>query len=161
MLLTGVRGLDNDMSFGTLDQIPKNRSRNQMKPVTQTSLRGLPINLVNAIMNLDKKETISFILCDILEQDELDALWSRIKGVQEEIKKLPGLVQDQETGRYQYTDKEDQDDRLRQLKIMKEGIRDAKKRGQIFGLFKSQIANENQIDEMIQKREQELQEGKK
>ena len=157
MLLTGVRGLDNDMSFGTLDQIPKNRSRNQMKPVTQTSLRGLPINLVNAIMNLDKKETISFILCDILEQDELDALWSRIKGVQEEIKKLPGLVQDQETGRYQYTDKEDQDDRLRQLKIMKEGIRDAKKRGQIFGLFKSQIANENQIDEMIEKRRRELQ----
>ncbi len=108
-----IKAIDNDMSFGKLAyNLLKNGDYYNVRALNKENLKGLPIQLINSIMNL-KKETVKYLLCDILSSDELIYLWDRIRGVQLEIDKIEDIKKDK-SGRY-YFEGDDSDDTLRQI----------------------------------------------
>lgn len=86
-ILNGVTGIDSDMAFGVTDyQTLEGRPDGflQLKPIEQNGICKLPhldLTFCAHILELDK-DTVFFVLSDLLNQKELDALWGRIEGVQ-------------------------------------------------------------------------------
>lgn len=117
MVVDSIQGFDNDMSFGSMTFDMLKKGYNRIALITEENLKGIPIQLVNTIMHLDR-HALDYILCDILSREELNALWNRISGVKSGLMKLKGLKYDEKTSRYYY-EGEDSDDTLRQLKQLK------------------------------------------
>lgn len=87
LILTGVTGIDSDMAFGLTDYHALEKSQDgflQLKPIEQNGVCTLPYldqTFCEQILALDKN-TVFFVLSDLLKRSELDALWKRIEGVQ-------------------------------------------------------------------------------
>ena len=118
-LLTGVKLIDNDMSFGFLDGSDVEKGFNRLRPVNKSNVKGLPIDFLNRLMALTP-EAMAGALGDLIDKDELDNMTSRL----DKIKEVAGeLVRDGElvieNGVYSYTKEEDRDDTLRQLNMLK------------------------------------------
>lgn len=129
--MKGIKGIDNDMSFGNgkLSYAKTRNGYNRIRRLTHENIKGMPIALVNAIMNLNES-VMTNTLCDILNEKELSALRSRLRSLKKDIADSMdqiGLKKDMRyskanngknkdySGRYYY-EGEDQDDVLRQLK---------------------------------------------
>ncbi|MEG1404710.1 MAG: hypothetical protein RSC52_04305 [Oscillospiraceae bacterium] len=93
--LTGLQGIDNDLSFGdlTYSSLTQDNSGVNMLPTFEVnkngekrcSLPALDGNLVAAISALNH-ETVTHVFADLLSQNELAALIDRIDGVVKAIK---------------------------------------------------------------------------
>ena len=86
-ILKGVTGIDSDMAFGTTAYAALEERRDgflQLKPIEQNGTCTLPYldqTVCAHILSLDKN-MVFFVMSDLLNQKELDALWGRIEGVQ-------------------------------------------------------------------------------
>ena len=75
------------MAFGTTDYAALEERRDgflQLKPIEQNGTCTLPYldqTVCAHILSLDKN-MVFFVMSDLLNQKELDALWGRIEGVQ-------------------------------------------------------------------------------
>lgn len=115
--ITEIKGIDNDMAFGKLDYKMVSAGYNRIRPVTEDSLRGMPIKFLNAIMALERP-LLEQLLGDILDKEALDFMEDRLNGLKADIAQLQGLAKDPKTGQYYY-EGEDADDKIRQLKVFK------------------------------------------
>lgn len=152
-VITGVKGFDNDLSFGQMmfDDIKKGKF-SKMRAVSAENLKGMPINMINLVMNL-KREALDYIFCDILGQRELDALWNRVQGMQSSIRGLKDIRHDR-YGRW-YFEGEDGDDTIRQIKQLKK-LRDKHKNISDKTLFTGSFCDGNKLDELLTQRKKEL-----
>ena len=157
MTVTGVRALDNELAFGEVRYAAiKDYGLNSMRAPSEINLKGMPLSFLNRVMLLDRN-TLNYLLCDIVNKDEMDCMWDRVKGLKEDIKKLPGLVFDNKTGKYHYSDPEDNDDELRQAKQLKEIWKNNYgKKLDVNTVFSFPALDEAKIDQMIKKRSDEL-----
>lgn len=115
--VTAIRAIDNNMSFGVLKyKDTEANERYKRMSVNSDYLYGMPVKLLNSIVSLEE-ETLKYMLMDILDKEELQCLCDRIKGLQEEIKKLPGL--ENNNGIYSYINKKENDDAYRQSVVLK------------------------------------------
>ncbi|MCR5746495.1 MAG: hypothetical protein K6G03_02200 [Lachnospiraceae bacterium] len=118
-----IRGLDNDMSFGDLNFADVVNGRNRIRPLNDQALLGMPKALATNIMAMTP-EYLYNTLGDILDETEIKCLWNRFEGVKEKIRNI-GSEDDHkyakwENGELIYSKKEDNDDILRALKMLKE-----------------------------------------
>ena len=151
--ITGIKGLDNDLSFGKLLFRNIERGYNRIREASEENLRGMPLQLLNSIMHLRPRDMVlDHMLCDILTEHERAALWDRIMGLQDRIRNLPGLVQD-DYGRFQYEDEEDNNDTLRQAKVLREmkrkWLRGETQKMDYISVFRSDYVNMSKLDEVI------------
>lgn len=167
VVITGIIGIDNDMSFGRLKfKHLKDGKYAYTKKVSPEHLKGLPIQFINTIMNL-KREVVDYVLGDIINKEESDTLWDRITGLQDSIARLDDIKNTKEdrTGRW-YFEGEDGDDTLRQLKQlakMKEETSKATKQEEKLpnvSLFGPQFCSDEDMAELEQERRRELEKKK-
>lgn len=91
-ILTHVTGIDSDMAFGRLsyEALTKDRSGYlQAMPLELAGSCPLPVmdeTLCESILALNR-ETMTNVLADLLNQEELDALWGRIEKTQMMLEK--------------------------------------------------------------------------
>lgn len=117
-VLTGVKCIDNDMSFGLFVDIKKGFNRS--KPVDERNIRGLPTEMLNRFMAMTP-EYMNSVLGDILEKDELNALAERLAIIKDVITNMVNKGElEMHNGMYRYKDAEMRDDTLRQLYVIKE-----------------------------------------
>ena len=90
--IVGVKGIDNDMCFGeyTYDDIT-NSAHNHQTKFDPLLLDGLSDNFIRQLDSLSRP-LVDALLSDILTKKELDALWSRISGIQNELRKKDALL---------------------------------------------------------------------
>ena len=92
-VVTGVQGIDNDMSFGNLEY-KKIKSEDVSKlprfesPVSETktkcSIKYLDEQMVHTLLRLNQ-ESLKYFLGDLLKQDYIDAMWNRLQNMKETI----------------------------------------------------------------------------
>lgn len=88
-IITGVQGIDNDMSFGTLDCESMEYSAQEMKRFARDGICLLPAldkELKETLFALEK-ETLIYCLRDLLEDKYIDAMWTRIEYIKQVIEK--------------------------------------------------------------------------
>ncbi|MCR5402322.1 MAG: hypothetical protein K6E91_00670 [Butyrivibrio sp.] len=81
--VTGVKGIDNDSSFGNLKGEEREQSGYMTRPEDMFIIRQ---KTAKRILSLSKEE-LSLSLRDLLESDEIDDAWIRVTKLQEHIKK--------------------------------------------------------------------------
>ena len=180
-VLDKMKALDSDMSFGLVGHETLKEGYNRLVAVDEKSVMGLPIDLLNKLMIMPQ-EFINNILWDILEPQEMLMVGERLKVIRNVVSGLVNkgiLTRDKKTGRYSYTKKDYQDDKLRQFLMLKEYEKDReakikplrKKYGEEaknlvklrdFSYFiNSHMFSAGGADELIQRRRAELAQGKK
>ena len=90
-----VKCFDNNMCLGQKEyseyKLENWRSdfvgRGISKPVSDDLIKALPLWFTNRIYNM-RLEGLAMMLCDVLEPKEIQALWKRIKGIQEHIARV-------------------------------------------------------------------------
>ncbi|MCR4691894.1 MAG: hypothetical protein K5739_11160, partial [Lachnospiraceae bacterium] len=82
--ITGIRCIDNDMSFGLLSFTEAQKGVNKLRRLTPAALHALPSKFKKAIMAMDGT-LMRLILRDLLEPDELDSLENRLLGLQDAL----------------------------------------------------------------------------
>ena len=88
MNITGVKMIDNDLSFGKLTTIGKGeKATGRMIPINDEVIDALPTEFVSSIKKLNtySAEDLGFFFGDILKKDELAALKTRIGIVYDSI----------------------------------------------------------------------------
>ena len=175
-ILTNVKCIDNDMSFGNKTDITEDF--NQLRAVSERNLKALPIEMLNRFMGL-MPVNFESILGDLLEKDEIEALTERLNIIKDAVRDMEkkGILE-MYRGQYRYANEDMRDDKLRQLQVLKELSDEARKNfeGQIedrFGFInddmhklsvfhESIIGGEKDVDEgevldrMIKERKEEL-----
>ena len=180
-VLDKMKALDSDMSFGLVGHETLKEGYNRLVAVDEKSVMGLPIDLLNKLMIMPQ-EFINNILWDILEPQEMLMVGERLKVIRNVVSGLVNkgiLTRDKKTGRYSYTKKDYQDDKLRQFLMLKEYEKDReakikplrKKYGEEaknlvklrdFSYFiNPHMFSAGGADELIQRRRAELAQGKK
>lgn len=82
-IVTGVQGIDNDMSFGSLRYEDIKNGSQELKRFEKEgvcTLPGLDKAMVETLSAL-RKETLTYCFSDLLEEAQIDALWDRIEGI--------------------------------------------------------------------------------
>lgn len=97
-ILTQVTGIDSDIAFGLLsyNDLQRKDGLLQAMPVEFDGNCTLPVldkELSEMILALNR-ETVDHVLEDLLEKDELDALWNRIEGMQAMLEKNRNLMKE-------------------------------------------------------------------
>ena len=80
-MITGIKCIDNDMSFGKLTFDKVSPGRNKLPELFKRELYALPDAFVKSVLSLDASFA-RLILADLLEPDELDAFEDRLAGIQ-------------------------------------------------------------------------------
>lgn len=96
-IVTGVQGIDNDMSFGNLNyenikseetsKLPRFESpiyEKGVKKGVKCSIKYLDEKMVYTLLHLTE-EGLKHYLGDLLEQDYIDAMWNRLQHIKETI----------------------------------------------------------------------------
>ena len=100
-VLTSVTGIDSDMAFGVVNYAELESNQDgflQLLPIESEGICMLPHldqTFCSNILALDK-DTVSYVLGDLLNQQELDALWERIAKVRALLLKNVNLMTDAE-----------------------------------------------------------------
>ena len=108
-ILNGVTGIDSDMAFGVRDYdiLQKDiKGYLQLKPLEQNGeclLPHLDETLCENILALNK-DTVFFVLSDLLNPKELDSLWKRIESVKTLLRKSRHLMTSEEWPNYSSID---------------------------------------------------------
>ncbi|MCR4907759.1 MAG: hypothetical protein K5985_02945 [Lachnospiraceae bacterium] len=82
--ITGIKCIDNDMSFGCISLDKAKKPGNQLKELTRGSLHALPPKFKKALMSMDGA-FLRLMLMDLLDEDELDSLVNRLEKIQEAL----------------------------------------------------------------------------
>jgi len=86
-MITGIRAIDNDMSFGNLKSGDIKKGRNRLRPMDDAVLNGVPADILNKILALNEG-ALKVMMGDILEADEISDLIERVDYVKKRIRKL-------------------------------------------------------------------------
>lgn len=82
-IVTGVQGIDNDMSFGSLRYEDMKNGAQELKRFEKEgicTLPGLDKTIVETLFAL-RKEMLTYCFSDLLKEEQIDALWNRIEGI--------------------------------------------------------------------------------
>ena len=167
-----IKCFDNNMSFGTSKynsfKIHYNNkatgnvvSIGNIKPIEDPLLMALPISFVNRILNL-RSEAVEIILCDVLDQKEINCLWSRITALKKHIRQVYRINEDEaKNNQKQFKDVHvevpegfDKDDTLRMLKSMKSFVEN--KRTTVTNIPYQYMPTTNEFEKAIKQREVQL-----
>lgn len=86
MLVNGVKGIDNDLSFGNL----KINEKKAVKFLPALSEIGsIPRATAEKIQKLDKETLAGILVKDGISPDQIDACWDRVTKLQKKIQKNP------------------------------------------------------------------------
>ena len=154
VILDGIRAFEHDMCFGNVEAKKLKQGYNKLSAVDEKSIMGLPVEMLNKLMSMPQ-EFLPDILGDILDGGEIKMAGERlgfIRGVIGGLVKKKILRQDPKTGKLSYIKKDHQDDRLRQLLMLKE----YEKRKDYAGFSNELLYNETDLDAQIAKRRNEL-----
>ncbi len=86
-IIDSVHMIDNDMSFGNLDEEDVINGRGVAMPYNRKVLETIPNAVIDKIKSLDIK-TLKFMLGDILKDSELTAMNKRLNFIKKEIKAI-------------------------------------------------------------------------
>ena len=166
-----VKCFDNNMCLGKKEYSEyklenwKNSfaERGNSKPVSDDLIKALPLWFTNRIYNM-RLEGLSMMLCDVLEPKEIQALWKRIKGIQEHIARVyheDYEARKKEMNSANYRDVHlkcpndmEKDDDLRLLQSMKDFSGNSMMNGTIIPHFLMPTAKE--FDKAIGKRKEQI-----
>ena len=116
-----IKAIDSDMAFGMVGMDELKEGLNRLIPVDKYSIMGMPLDMLNNIMSL-QKEFVSDVLGDLLTEEEVLMVWVRLDYIRATVGRLVKkgeLKQDKRTGKYSYTKADYKDDKLRQLLVLK------------------------------------------
>ena len=168
IIVKKIKGIDNDIAFGTIKYERLKNGLNRIRPITNENIKGMPIAFLNAVMNLND-DVAANSLCDILDAKEIKAFKERLNGLRNDIKNAMGDIglkrdvtgsADGFAGRYYY-EGEEQDDTLRQLLQLKKQyeILDSSPNQQLLGdvsVFHEGVIGQGEIKRRIKERREQL-----
>lgn len=165
-VIEGIKGIDNDMAFGELRFEDIKDGYNWIRNLTYDALIALPTSFINRLMALTQ-QYLQQALGDLLSIKELSYLWDRISGVKINLirlteKKGTNCSWDKEKQKFEFKG-EDKDDKLRQLKCLKDikSNMKAKNAVEIRTMFVQENLNLMNFDDAITRRKNELQKEQK
>ena len=154
-----IKGIDNDMAFGDLKFEDVKDGRNRIRALKKISILGMPKAMINHIMGMTP-EYLKQTLGDILDEKELDCLWDRFDGVRKEISNISqnnSIMNVTWDSNLKFANKEDEDDNLRALKMLKLDMKsNTKENGNIGTMFINQRLKGMDLNKRIKDRRIEI-----
>ncbi|MBO6137916.1 MAG: hypothetical protein J6O71_04810 [Lachnospiraceae bacterium] len=86
-VISGICAIDNDMSFGNMDFKTAAKGTNRLRRLRRDMIKLIPEKFKRAVLELDPSFT-GLILRDLIEQDEINSLNDRIRGLQDYIRRV-------------------------------------------------------------------------
>ncbi len=92
LIVTGIKGIDNDMAFGKMSFETANRGVKQLIPLDEITLSALPEKFRDAILTMDGS-FMNLMLMDLLDKDELRFLEDRLEGLKNMIREAQHSIE--------------------------------------------------------------------